>query len=85
MQSLGCHRKGEEQLSLQDVETQLQRRRIGGWALLEQRKAYQLNFELREGRAYIYCTLDTNKVEKYEIRISGIDTSARGNKCISNI
>lgn len=51
MQSLGCHRKGEEQLSLQDVETQLQRRRIGGWALLEQRKAYQLNFELREGRA----------------------------------
>ena len=51
MQSLGCHRKGEEQLSLQDVETQLQRRRIGGWALLEQRKAYQLNLELREGRA----------------------------------
>lgn len=51
MQSLGCHRKGEEQVSLQDVETQLQRRRIRGWALLEQRKACQLNLELREGRA----------------------------------
>ena len=51
MQSLGCQRTGEEQVSLQGIETQLQRRKIRGRALLEQRKGCQLNPELREGRA----------------------------------
>ena len=39
--------------------------------------------ELREGKAHIYCTLDTNKVEKYEIEISAIDRKATGNKCFT--
>ncbi len=39
--------------------------------------------ELREGRAYIYCTLDTNKRERYEVEISSIDRSAKGNKCFT--
>ncbi len=39
--------------------------------------------ELREGRAHILCTLDTNKIEKYEVEISNIDLSAKGNKCFT--
>ena len=42
-----------------------------------------LKGELREGKAYIYCTLDTNKVEKYEVEISAIDKTAKGNKCFT--
>ncbi len=42
-----------------------------------------LKGELREGSACIYCTLDTGKIEKYEIAISDIDTSATGNKCFT--
>lgn len=39
--------------------------------------------ELRDGKAYIYCTLDTNKIEKYEVEISSIDRKANGNKCFT--
>ncbi len=39
--------------------------------------------EVKEGRAYIYCTLDSNQISKYEIQISNIDRSAKGNKCFS--
>lgn len=39
--------------------------------------------ELHEGRAFIYCTLDSNKIEKYEIEISAIDRRAEGNKCFT--
>jgi stage IV sporulation protein B len=39
--------------------------------------------ELRSGKAHIYCTLDTNKKEKYEVEISDIDLSAKGNKCFT--
>ena len=39
--------------------------------------------ELSEGQAYIYCTLDSGKIEKYEIRISAIDRKATGNKCFT--
>ena len=42
-----------------------------------------LREELCEGKAYIYCTLDTNKIEKYEVMISSIDKSATGNKCFT--
>lgn len=42
-----------------------------------------LRGEVSEGKAYIYCTLDTNKVEKYEIEISEIDRGATGNKCFT--
>ena len=37
--------------------------------------------ELKTGKAHILCTLDTNKIEKYEIEISNIDLGAKGNKC----
>ena len=39
--------------------------------------------ELHEGAAYIYCTLDTNKIEKYAVQISAIDRKATGNKCFT--
>ena len=42
-----------------------------------------LKSEIREGKAHIYCTLDTGKIEKYEIEISAIDKNATGNKCFT--
>ena len=42
-----------------------------------------LRGEIKEGAAYIYCTLDTNKIEKYAIQISSIDRKANGNKCFT--
>lgn len=39
--------------------------------------------ELREGKAYIYCTLDGGEPHKYEIEISGIDRSANAGKCFT--
>ncbi len=39
--------------------------------------------ELREGKAFIYCTLDENGPEKYEIEISSIDRNAVGGKCFT--
>lgn len=39
--------------------------------------------ELREGDAYIYCTLDGGAPCKYKIKISDINTAATGNKCFT--
>lgn len=39
--------------------------------------------EVREGKAYIYCTLDNNSVGKYEIEISAIDRNSTSNKCFT--
>ena len=39
--------------------------------------------ELREGDAYIYCTLDDGTPCKYTIKISDINLSATGNKCFT--
>ena len=40
--------------------------------------------ELKEGEAYIYCTLDESGIPcKYTIEISNIDRSANGNKCFT--
>ena len=39
--------------------------------------------ELREGDAYIYCTLDGGDPCKYTIKISDINLSANGNKCFT--
>lgn len=42
-----------------------------------------LKNDLHEGAAYIYCTLDTNEVTKYEIQIANIDRNAEGGKCFT--
>ena len=43
-----------------------------------------LRDELREGEAYIYCTLDDGGVPcRYTVQISNIDRSANGNKCFT--
>ena len=42
-----------------------------------------LKGDLREGKAYIYCTLDTNEVTKYDIEILDIDRGAEGGKCFT--
>lgn len=39
--------------------------------------------EVKAGKAYIWCTLDTNKVEKYEIELSGVNPDARTSKCFT--
>ena len=39
--------------------------------------------ELKEGKAYIYCTLDTGAAQQYEIEISNINREADGNKCFT--
>lgn len=36
--------------------------------------------EIKTGTAYIYCTLDNNKVEKYEININAVLMDSTGNK-----
>ena len=38
---------------------------------------------IKEGRAYVYTQLDSDKVEKYEIRISDVQRDATGNKCFA--
>ncbi len=40
-----------------------------------------LRDELEEGDAYILCTLDTNKIERYDVKISNIHRDATGPKC----
>ncbi len=40
-----------------------------------------LRDEIEEGDAYILCTLDTNKIGKYAVRISNINRDATGSKC----
>ncbi len=42
-----------------------------------------LKDELREGKAYIWCTLDEGAPQKYEIEISSINKNAVGGKCFS--
>ena len=42
-----------------------------------------LRDELREGKAYIYCTLDGGEPHKYEIEISGINRSEAAGKCFT--
>ena len=42
-----------------------------------------LRNEIREGEAYIYCTLDSGKTGKYTVEISAIDRKATGNKCFT--
>ncbi len=42
-----------------------------------------LRDELREGKAYIYCTLDASGHARYEIEISNIDRSATAGKCFT--
>ena len=39
--------------------------------------------EVREGDAYIWCTLDESGPHKYSIKISEINRQASGNKCFS--
>ena len=39
--------------------------------------------ELKEGKAYIYSTLDENGVAKYDIEISDINYNSKGNKCFT--
>ena len=38
---------------------------------------------VKEGKAYVHTQLDSDKVEKYEIRISDIQRDATGNKCFT--
>jgi len=40
-----------------------------------------LRDEIKEGDAYILCTLDTNKIGKYSVKISNINRDATGSKC----
>ncbi len=42
-----------------------------------------LRDELKEGRAYIYCTLDSSGPKKYEVEISSIDKNATEGKCFT--
>ncbi len=42
-----------------------------------------LRDEIEEGDAYILCTLDDNKMCKYDIRISSINHDAKGSKCFT--
>ena len=42
-----------------------------------------LSDEIREGDAYILSTLDNNKIERYDIRISNINRDAKGSKCFT--
>ena len=39
--------------------------------------------ELKTGKAYIYCTLDSGAAKQYEIEISNINKEATGNKCFT--
>ena len=40
-----------------------------------------LRDDIEEGDAYILCTLNSNKMEKYDVRISNINRDAKGSKC----
>ena len=39
--------------------------------------------EIKEGDAYILCTLDTNQIGKYDVKISNINRDAKGSKCFT--
>ncbi len=42
-----------------------------------------LREDVREGDAYILCTLDNNKTCKYDVKISNINQDAKGSKCFT--
>ena len=42
-----------------------------------------LRGDVEEGDAYILCTLDSNKIEQYDVRISNINRDAKGSKCFT--
>ena len=42
-----------------------------------------LRDDVKEGKAYILCTLDDNKMEEYDIKISNINRDATGSKCFT--
>ncbi|MBQ7347544.1 MAG: SpoIVB peptidase [Clostridia bacterium] len=42
-----------------------------------------LRDEIEEGDAYILSTLDNNRIERYDIKISNINRDATGSKCFS--
>ena len=42
-----------------------------------------LRDSVKDGKAYVYTQLDSDKVEKYEIQISDVQRDATGNKCFS--
>lgn len=42
-----------------------------------------LRGDVQEGDAYILCTLDSNKMERYDIQISNINPDANGSKCFT--
>ena len=42
-----------------------------------------LSDDVEEGDAYIMCTLDSNKIEQYDVRISNINRDAKGSKCFT--
>lgn len=42
-----------------------------------------LRGDLQEGAAEIFCTLDSNRIGRYQVEISGIDRTATGSKCFS--
>lgn len=42
-----------------------------------------LHDEIEEGDAYILSTLDSNKTERYDIKISNINRDAKGSKCFT--
>ena len=39
--------------------------------------------ELKEGEAYIYCTLSDNTLGKYSVKIENIRRGEKGNKCFN--
>jgi len=45
--------------------------------------ALGLRDSVKEGKAYVYTMLDSNKVEKYEVMIGDIQRDATGNKCFT--
>jgi stage IV sporulation protein B len=40
-------------------------------------------YQVKEGAAYIWCTLDTNQITKYTVEISAINTGSDSNKCFT--
>ncbi len=42
-----------------------------------------LRDDVEEGDAYLLCTLDDNKLERYDIKISNINRDATGSKCFT--
>ncbi|MBQ9132462.1 MAG: SpoIVB peptidase [Clostridia bacterium] len=42
-----------------------------------------LRDDLCEGDAYILCTLDTNKIERYDVKITNINRDSTGSKCFT--